>query len=84
MKSSQCTPVPCLSIFQLIELKSLLQLIAKSAGLNFVISDAVKGNVTLNLKHVTWKQALDIVLQSHGLASRKVRQCYFLLAPSKI
>lgn len=58
--------------FQNIDIRSLLQLIAKSSGLNFIISDAVKGNTTLNLKDVTWQQALDIVLKSHGLDSRRI------------
>lgn len=58
--------------FQDIEIRTLLQLIAKSSGLNFIISDAVKGNTTLNLKNVTWRQALDVVMQSHGLTARRV------------
>lgn len=57
--------------FQNIELRALLQLIGKNSGLNFVISDLVKGNVTLSLKDVTWRQALAIILQSQGLASRQ-------------
>lgn len=58
--------------FQNIEVKSLLQLIAKSSGLNFIISDTVKGNVTLNLKDVTWQQALAVILKTQGLTSRQV------------
>ncbi len=58
--------------FQDIEIKTLLQLIAKSSGLNFVISETVKGNTTLNLKNVTWNEALNIVMTSHGLAARRV------------
>jgi type IV pilus assembly protein PilQ len=57
--------------FQNIEIRSLLQILAKSSGLNFVISDAVKGSVTLNLKNVTWRQALTIILKSHGLSYRQ-------------
>jgi type IV pilus assembly protein PilQ len=64
--------------FQSIDIRTLLQLIAKSAGYNFVISDAVKGNITLNLKNVTWQQALNIVLQSHGLASRQEGNVIFI------
>jgi len=63
---------PTLSFdFQNIELRSLLQLIAKSSHLNFVISDSVKGTVSLKLKNVTWQQALDIVLKARGLTSRR-------------
>ena len=58
--------------FQNIEVKNLLQLIAKSSGLNFVISDMVKGNTTLNLKNVSWQEALNIVMQSNGLAARQL------------
>lgn len=66
------TQEPTLSFyFQNIDIRSLLQIIAKSSGLNFVISDSIKGNVTLSLKNVTWQQALDIILKSHGLASRR-------------
>jgi len=64
--------------FQNIAIKSLLQLIAKNSGLNFIISDNVKGDTTLNLKNVTWHQALDIILQSNGLASRKIGSAVFI------
>jgi type IV pilus assembly protein PilQ len=64
--------------FQNIELKSLLQLIGKLSGLNFVISDAVKGNITLNLKDVTWQQALNIVMKTHGLTSRQIGNVMFI------
>jgi type IV pilus assembly protein PilQ len=58
--------------FQNIEVRSLLQLIAKSSGFNFIISDLIKGNVTLNLKNVTWQQALSVILKTQGLTSRQV------------
>lgn len=64
--------------FQDIDIRSLLQLIAKTSGFNFVISEAVKGNTTLNLKNVTWKQALDVIMQSHGLGSQKIGNVLFI------
>jgi type IV pilus assembly protein PilQ len=64
--------------FQNIAIKSLLQLIAKNSGLNFIISENVKGDTTLNLKNVTWHQALDIILQSNGLASRQIGTAVFI------
>jgi len=36
-----------------------------------VISDSVKGDLTLRLKDVPWDQAFDIILQSRGLDMRK-------------
>lgn len=64
--------------FQNIEVRSLLQLIAKSSGLNFIISETVKGNVTLNLKHVTWQQALSVILKTQGLTSRQVGNVIYI------
>lgn len=64
--------------FQSIDVRTLLQLIAKNAGLNFVISDAVKGTISLNLKNVSWQEALNIVLQAHGLASRREGNVVFI------
>lgn len=64
--------------FQDIDLRTLLQLIAKSSGLNFIISDAVKGKTTLNLKDVTWQQALDVVMKSRGLAARRMGNVMYI------
>lgn len=64
--------------FQNIELRSLLQLVGKLSGLNFVISDAVKGNVTLNLKNVTWHEALNIIMKTNGLGSRQIGNVMFI------
>lgn len=64
--------------FQNIEVRSLLQLIAKNSGLNFIISDAVKGNITLNLKNVTWQQALSIILKTQGLLSQRIGNAVYI------
>lgn len=64
--------------FQNIDIRTLLQLIAKSSGFNFIISDAVKGTTTINLKNVTWKQALDVVMKSHGLTARQVGNVMYI------
>lgn len=64
--------------FQDIDIRTLLQLIAKSSRYNFIISDAVKGSTTLNLKNVTWHQALDVVMKSHGLTARKVGNVMYI------
>jgi len=57
--------------FQDIEVRSVLQLLADFTGLNMVVSDTVGGNITLRLKDVPWDQALDIILQTKGLTSRR-------------
>jgi len=57
--------------FQDIEVRAVLQLLADMSGLNIVVSDTVQGNVTLRLQNVPWDQALDIVMQTKGLAMRR-------------
>ncbi len=58
--------------FQDIPIAALLQLIAKTSNLNFVVSDSVKGNMSIHLQNTTWRQALQIVLKSNGLGSRSI------------
>ena len=56
--------------FQKIDVREALNVIADFTELNMVISDTVRGNLTLRLKDVPWDQALDIILQSRGLDMR--------------
>ena len=68
--------------FQDIEIRSVLQLIADFTGLNIVVSDTVRGSLTLRLKNVPWDQALDIILKTKGLGMRQTGNV-MLVAPSE-
>lgn len=57
--------------FQKIEVRSALAIIADFTGINFVTSDTVQGEITINLKDVPWDQALDVILRTKGLAQRQ-------------
>lgn len=57
--------------FQDIEVRAVLQLLADISGLNMVVADSVTGSVTLRLQNVPWDQALDIVMATRGLDSRR-------------
>jgi len=57
--------------FQDIDVRAVLQLLADTSGQNIVVSDSVKGRVTLRLQNVPWDQALDIVLRTKGLDMRQ-------------
>ncbi len=57
--------------FQSIDVRQVLQVIADFTNFNVVTSDSVTGAVTLRLQDVPWDQALDIILQTKGLAVRK-------------
>ncbi len=68
--------------FQDIPVRAVLQLIADFTKLNVVVSDSVKGNLTLRLKNVPWDQALDIILKAKGLSKRR-SGTVLLIAPSE-
>ncbi len=57
--------------FQNVEVRAVLNVIADFTDLNIITSDTVTGNITLRLKDVPWDQALDIILQTRGLDSRR-------------
>jgi type IV pilus assembly protein PilQ len=57
--------------FQNVEVRAVLNVIADFTDLNVITSDSVTGNITLRLKDVPWDQALEIILQTRGLDSRK-------------
>ncbi|MES2872008.1 MAG: type IV pilus secretin PilQ family protein [Pseudomonadota bacterium] len=68
--------------FQDIEVRTVLQLLADFTRFNLVVSDAVQGNMTLNLQDVPWDQALDLVLKSKNLDQR-LQGNVLLIAPSE-
>ncbi|HET8765396.1 MAG TPA: type IV pilus secretin PilQ [Rhodanobacter sp.] len=57
--------------FQNVEVRAVLNVIADFTDLNIITSDTVQGNITLRLKDVPWDQALEIILQTRGLDSRR-------------
>ena len=68
--------------FQSIEVRAVLQLIADFTELNLVASDSVTGSITLRLQNVPWDQALDLVLKTRGLDSRKIGNV-LMVAPAQ-
>ena len=65
------------------DLKTSLRLLAKEAGINMVINDAVSGKLTLNLKNVAWSEVLEIILTSQGLSKYQMGDVWYI-APSHL
>ncbi len=49
------------------EIETVLRSLSEFSGKNIVASKEVKGTVTLRLRNVPWRHALDIVLKAEGL-----------------
>lgn len=70
--------------FQDIEVRAILQILADFTGLNIVVSDTVKGNLTLRLQNVPWDQALDIIMRTKGLSMRQNGNVVFIAPTEEI
>ncbi len=57
--------------YQNVEVRSLIRAMGEAAQVNILVSDQVKGTVTLNLLEMPWDQAFDIILNSQGLSKRE-------------
>lgn len=68
--------------FQKIEVRAALAVIADFTGINFVTSDTVQGDITINLKDVPWDQALDVIMKTRGLSKRQTGNVIWV-APSQ-
>src|SRR5687767_10152325 len=58
--------------FNNIPVRSALQLIAEEGRFNLIVSDSVRGNISLRLNDVTWEQALELVLRIKGLQQQVI------------
>ena len=58
--------------FQDADIKSVLRLMSEYGNMSIISGDDVKGNVTLTMKNVPWDQALDSILDVHGLAKKQM------------
>ncbi len=58
--------------FQEADLHAVFRFLAEVGNINIVVSEKVKGTITLKVKQVPWDQLLDIILANHGLAMMKL------------
>jgi type II secretory pathway component HofQ len=49
------------------DVTDVLRMIATAAGINLVVADDVKATVTLEVRRVTWRQAIDVIAHLEGL-----------------
>jgi type IV pilus assembly protein PilQ len=50
-----------------IELKDAFETLGRIGGINFIGHQSLEGSTELNLHHVTWKEAFEMLLRSQGL-----------------
>lgn len=58
--------------FKNIDIRQILQLLALKGGVNIVAGPEVSADVSINLRDVTWQDALDILLTTYGYGYDRV------------
>ncbi|MGE4231956.1 MAG: type IV pilus secretin PilQ [Bacteriovoracia bacterium] len=53
------------------DMKDVFRVISEASEFNIVLTEEVKGHLTINLVDVPWDQALDIILKSNRLAAER-------------
>jgi type IV pilus assembly protein PilQ len=67
-----------------IEVVELLQVLAKMANTNFLLSESIKGKITVNLNDTPWQTALHSILASRGLRLVRNGDIYWIGPHSEI
>ena len=49
------------------DIRDVINILTEISGVNFVVDPEVKGTVTIRLRNVPWKKALEVILKSAGL-----------------
>jgi type IV pilus assembly protein PilQ len=67
-----------------VDIRSALQLLTEMEHLNLVLTDEVQGSITLYLKNVRWREALDLVLKTKGLTQRRIGNTLWVAKTTEI
>jgi type IV pilus assembly protein PilQ len=66
------------------DVRNVLRLLTQVSGKNIVISDDVKGRVTMRLDNVSWDEALDMILKTSGLERIEEENIIRILSAKKM
>jgi len=58
--------------FQDADIRAVLRLLAETGGVSIVSGTDVKGSVNIHMRDVPWDQALETILDIHGLAKKEM------------
>jgi type IV pilus assembly protein PilQ len=82
--SQTLTKEPVSLHFSEIEVSELLQLLSKMGKTNFLLSESIKGKISVNLNNTPWQTALHSILASRGLRLVRNDDIYWIGPHSEI
>jgi len=69
---SQISAPELLSLdFEETEIRDVVRVLAEVSGINIIVGPDVKARVTVQLRNVTWDQALDVILRTYNLTFKR-------------
>jgi type IV pilus secretin PilQ/predicted competence protein len=80
--TAQAEPIKNIN-FQNADVRSVLNFLAEYGGVNLVPAPNVQGQVTLNLKNVEWREALEILAKTYGLKVVEEKENFLRVALMK-
>jgi len=76
---TQNTKIKFISLqFHQIEVKELLQVLAKIGKTNFLLSESIEGKISVDLQNTPWETALHSILASRGLRLARNGDIYWI------
>lgn len=70
--------------FHNINIRSALQYLSELHDNNLIVDDKIQGKFSIFLHHLNWQQALDIILQTQGLAKRAITNGWFITTSEQL
>src|SRR5690606_22188564 len=65
------------------EVGGVLNLLARQASINLVVSDLVQGTVTMRLENLTALEAIRVIVTAKGLLMDQVDNVYYIKTPAE-
>lgn len=70
--------------FDAISVKKVLQILSGVAKKNIIFSDKITGKVSLKLDDVTWRDALNVILDMQNLAKKETKNYIYIMPQNEI
>lgn len=70
--------------FHDVKIRSVLECLSELHGNNLIIDNKIQGKFSISLHHLSWKQALNTILQTQGLAKRSIINGWFITTSKQL
>ncbi len=65
--------------FEKTDIRDVIRVLSHKSGINMIVGQDVAAQITLQIKGVTWKQALDVILKTYNLTYKKEENLFRIM-----